>query len=273
MTVLVENTSTSEEYACEHGLSLYIETGSQKILFDTGASDLFYDNAEKLNVDLSSVDSLIISHGHADHGGGLEKFLQVNTKAKVYLHPLAFGKHLALRTNDKMEFIGLEKGLQKNSRFVSVPDQQFTISKGVELFSNVEQIAPLPRANQHLFLEEDGKITRDLFTHEQNLIIEEEGKYFLFTGCAHNGIVNIVAHFQKLKGRMPDYIIGGFHLSGRSADGGEDSETIAEIANYLIATKATCYTGHCTGIEAYEQLKAMMGEQIEYIGTGRRIVI
>jgi mRNA degradation ribonuclease J1/J2 len=67
---LVENTALSKNFGSEHGLSLYIEANSHKILFDVGASELFLENAKKLNVDISEVDYLIISHGHYDHGGG-----------------------------------------------------------------------------------------------------------------------------------------------------------------------------------------------------------
>ena len=89
-TVLVENTSLNEHYRCEHGLSLFIETAGQRILFDTGQSDLFAENAEKLGVDLSQVDFAVISHGHYDHGGGIQKFLDINHSAPVYIHEDAF---------------------------------------------------------------------------------------------------------------------------------------------------------------------------------------
>lgn len=79
---LVENTSSSSEYRSEHGLCLYIETPKHKILFDLGQDKLFAENAAKMNIDISDIDTVIISHGHRDHGGGLNKFLELNTKAK-----------------------------------------------------------------------------------------------------------------------------------------------------------------------------------------------
>ena len=68
--VLSENTAASDEFGCEHGLSLYVETGKHRLLFDTGASDLFAKNAARLGVELSAVDTAVLSHGHYDHGGG-----------------------------------------------------------------------------------------------------------------------------------------------------------------------------------------------------------
>ena len=81
--VLSENTTSSEKFESEHGLSLYIETGTHKVLFDTGSSDLFAKNAEKMGVDIASVDLAVISHGHYDHGGGLKTFLGINNRMKT----------------------------------------------------------------------------------------------------------------------------------------------------------------------------------------------
>ena len=86
LTAFSENTSVSESLEREHGLSVYIETADHHILFDTGAGCIFKSNAEKLGVDLSKVDLLVISHGHYDHGGGLRTFLEVNSHAKIFLH-------------------------------------------------------------------------------------------------------------------------------------------------------------------------------------------
>ena len=84
ITALLENTASDCCMMTEHGLSLYIEAQGKKILFDMGQTDLFYKNALTLGIDLAEVDIAILSHGHYDHGGGLEKFLEINKKAPVY---------------------------------------------------------------------------------------------------------------------------------------------------------------------------------------------
>ncbi|NLY70259.1 MAG: MBL fold metallo-hydrolase [Clostridiales bacterium] len=269
--VLVENTSISKDFGSEHGLSLYIETKDKKILFDVGASDLYLKNAEKLNINIGDIDYLIISHGHYDHGGGLEAFLNINKKAKVYLHPLAFGKYYAQRLDNSFEYVGIDGKLKENSQIVFTSDQ-FYIDKGLEVFSNIHQKEPPPISNKGLLMEKEGKMLADSFSHEQNLIIEEDDKTLLVTGCAHNGIINIVEQFNTLKGRMPNYVIGGFHLSG-SSGGNESLHGIEKIGKYLVNTKAQYYTCHCTGLEPFNQLKEIMGENIDYLSAGSEITI
>ena len=268
---LAENTSISEEFGSEHGLSLYIETMDYKILFDVGVSGLFLENAKKLDVNIADVDFLIISHGHYDHGGGLKVFLQENNTADIFVHPQAFGKHYALRSNEKLEYIGLDEGLDRSEQIIFTSDR-FFIGREIQMYSDVIQKEPQPASNSGLLIEKNGQMTDDTFAHEQNLIIEEDGKMLLVTGCAHNGIVNIVEHFYTLKGRMPDYVIGGFHLSSRSG-GDENPKVIDKIGKYLLDTKAKYYTCHCTGIEPYNRLKSIMGDNIEYLSTGSEIII
>ena len=268
---LVENTTITDDLGCEHGLSLYIETAKHKILFDVGASGLFFQNAKKLGVNIADVDFLVISHGHYDHGGGLKAFLRENEKAEVFLHRLAFEKYYASRPNGTLEYIGLDEDLQHDKRIVRTSDR-FFIGSGIQLFSHIAQKEPLPTSNRGLLKKCEGHMTDDTFAHEQNLIIEEDGKNLLITGCAHNGLVNILEHFCSIKGRMPDCVIGGFHLSS-SSGGHEDPETLNRIAQHLLSTKAKYYTCHCTGLEPYKKLKALMGDRIDYLSTGSKIVI
>lgn len=268
---LVENTSISKDFNYEHGLSLYIELNNKRILFDVGTTELFLENAKKLNVEIENIDYLIISHGHYDHGGGLSKFLEINKKAKVFINENAFKKYYALRANNNLEYIGLEKDLENNKQFCLVSDY-FQIDDNLQLFSNVLKKESMPYANKNLLMEEDGKIIDDKFLHEQNLIIEDNNKLFLITGCAHNGIVNIIEHFHSIKNKMPDYILGGFHLSSKTY-GNEPDKNIKKIGEYLKYIGAKSYTCHCTGIEPYNILKNIVGDNIDYLSTGTIIEI
>ena len=90
IVTLIENLVQQTDYVAEHGLSLYIETGEHRLLFDTGLSGKFVDNASKMGIDLAQIDAVVISHGHYDHAGGLNAFFEINTKAKVYAQKAAF---------------------------------------------------------------------------------------------------------------------------------------------------------------------------------------
>ena len=118
VTVLAENTPYNSNFACEHGLSLYIETEKHKILFDSGQTSIFSSNADLLGVDLSKVDVAVLSHGHYDHGGGLERFLEINKTAPIYINRNAFGKFY----NGTEKYIGLAETLRSN-QIVLVDDE------------------------------------------------------------------------------------------------------------------------------------------------------
>jgi len=269
---LVDNISTSEALGSEHGLSLYIETKHHKLLFDTGASALFAENARKMQVDLSKIDLAVISHGHYDHGGGLKAFLDLNSNAKIYLNKRAFGDYYSNRPNGEKQYIGIDKTLLINDRFVFV-EGQLVIDEELELFSGVKGTRLNPSGNQNLFMKDGESFKLDDFSHEQNLIIKENGNTVLVAGCAHNGIVNILEHFHADKNSQPSHVIGGFHLYNRSADQYENPSVVAEIGSYLLSTGAMFYTCHCTGVKTYERLKSIMGDNVNYLSTGSQLII
>lgn len=268
---LAENTSVSEEFKIEHGLSLYIETETHKLLFDVGASSLFAENAEKMGVDLSEVDTLIISHGHYDHGGGLKAFLEINEKAAIYINGKAFENHYSKRTTGEA-YVGLDQELFSSKRFIFL-DQDFVIDDELCIFANVQGKRCRSTANDDLMMEKDGQLIADDFCHEQNLIIREKNQVVLVAGCAHNGIINILDHMALNYDLQPTVVIGGFHLYNRSRKKSESQELIEEIGGELKKTAASYYTCHCTGEAPYRILKAMMGDQVNYLATGSRVNI
>jgi 7,8-dihydropterin-6-yl-methyl-4-(beta-D-ribofuranosyl)aminobenzene 5'-phosphate synthase len=267
-----ENTSISEEYKSEHGLSLYIQTRKHKLLFDLGKNDLFLENAEKMGIDIADIDLVVISHGHYDHGGSLKAFLHENSKAKIYIHKRAFEKHYSIRPNGITADIGLDDVLKENERIVFAEDY-LRIDEELELFSNVKGKELCSLSNKVLLMKDGDQIVEDSFAHEQNLIITEDGKMVLVAGCAHNGIVNIVKHFIDMKGRPADYVIGGFHLFNPSANKSEDPSLVNEIGKNLMKTGSLYYTCHCTGLEAFAQLQGVMKDKIQYSATGSVVKI
>lgn len=272
IVTLTENTSVSDAFKNEHGLSLYIETEMHKLLFDVGASGLFAENAKKLGIDLSEVDTLVISHGHYDHGGGLKAFLEINEKAPIYINTRAFENYYSNRVNGEKAYIGLDQELRTNERFVFLQDD-FVLDDALCVFSNVRGNRYQPTGNKDLLMEKEGVQVCDDFSHEQNLIIREKDQVILLAGCAHNGIVNILDHMAINYNLYPDHVIGGFHLYNRARKTSEKQETIEAIGKELLNTRAAYHTCHCTGKESYQMLKAMMGNRIDYLSTGSAIEI
>lgn len=269
ITALVENTTTHNDIETEHGLSLYIETGNHKILFDTGQSDMFVRNANKLGIDLKDVDICVLSHGHYDHGGGLKKFMELNSKAKIYMNEHAFEEHY----NGAGKYIGLDKCLMNSvendgkyidetkadSRLVMVGDI-LKLDGGLTLYSCNERLRENDLGAFGLTVMDNGVLKEDDFRHEQYLVLEENGRRVLISGCSHKGIIDIVNWFE------PDVLVGGFHFMKLSPN--EDIDVLMEASARLMAHKTKYYTCHCTGCEQYDFLKSVMDEQVEYLCAG-----
>ncbi|MBG0768004.1 MBL fold metallo-hydrolase [Sphaerochaeta halotolerans] len=267
ITTLVENTTRNTNLGSEHGLSLYIEGNQKTMLFDTGASALFADNAEKLGVDLKQVDLAILSHGHYDHGGGIKSFFSLNHTAPLYARKEAFGPFFSERSEGDYHYIGVDQDLLRNNRILFT-SALTPVAEGIFLFSKVEGERFIPTGNKSLFKQSGDTYTVDSFTHEQYLAIKEENEHVLVSGCSHRGIVNILDAFHTEFGHYPTRVIGGFHLYNHRTGKPEDPEVLDQIAAILLESKAIFYTCHCTGKENYAYLKEKMGDAIHYLAGG-----
>lgn len=263
---LVENTTISLSLKTKHGLCVYIQTAKHKILFDLGPNDLFLKNASKIGIDISDIDTVIISHGHYDHGGGLETFIQNNDKAKIYIHNLAFEDYYSKKLSVK-KYIGLDKTLKDNNRIIFTGDN-FKIDDELQLFSDITNNSLRSEGNNSLYKKSGEDLAVDSFDHEQSLIIHEKNKNVLLAGCAHNGIVNILEEAENICGKKLDYAISGFHLSNPITLSSEKTELIESIGKELKKRPTLYYTCHCTGKKPFEILQTILGDQIKYLALG-----
>lgn len=282
ITVLTENTisknlspTLSEKLKAEHGLSLFIETKNHKILFDMGQTNLFLENAKNLNINLEEVDFAVLSHGHYDHGGlpssendifGILGFLNRNKTAPIFINKNAFSDNY----NASKKYIGLDKKLLENpdfmQRVIFVSDEK-EIAPNIKLFSCNKNEKIVPINTDGLCQLKNGVFIPEDFSHEHYLLIEENSKKILISGCSHKGILNITEWFK------PDILIGGFHLKSLDTEKQSDIKTLENLGEKLTSYDTTFYTCHCTGESQFDVLKSVMKEKLFYIGTGDTVIL
>ena len=272
---MIENkaSATDNNLVSEWGLSLHIAFKNHYLLFDTGASGIFAQNAERLGVDLGAVNAAVLSHHHFDHGGGLRKFLELNSTAPVYLGASPGGDCLAKIGIVMKKYIGLDKTL-----FDDYPDRFVFIRKPMQIlpdvfiFPHILSAYPKPKGNKRLYLKRNGRLALDAFFHEIVMAIKEEGKLVVFTGCSHNGILNMVETVAREFVGVPiKAVVGGFHLVATPpfndmAGGVREVEALGRaVLDYPVGVT---YTGHCTGTKAFGVLEKVMGERLRDMQTG-----
>jgi len=275
ITVLIENSEAPDrtELLYEHGLSVHIAFQGNSILFDMGASEAFSINADALGIDLSGVNSAVISHHHFDHGGGLSRFIELNKSAKIFLNEAPDGEGYFKALGFIKRHIGLDaRVIDANpERFVFV-DQNIEILPSVYIIPKIELTYPKPKGNKYLYLKKGSEWRPDEFFHELILVIKEEDGLVVFSGCSHNGIPNIIDTANKQFGGIPiKAVIGGFHLIGLpmfNTMAGSKREVEDVGRKTLTYPVAKVYSGHCTGQKAYRVLKGVMGEKLDQLHTG-----
>lgn len=262
---LIEDTCGNPECSYEHGLSIYVETEKHKLLVDTGATSAFLENAKKLGIDLGKVDTVILSHGHYDHSGGILGFSEINHKAQIYMQQKAGEDYY----HDE-RYIGIDKKILELPQ-VHLLNGDFIIDEELFLFANITGRKYYPNSNLVLSKKINGKLEQDIFDHEQCLVIRQSSQTTLISGCAHNGILNILDRYQELFGDVPDKVISGFHMMKKTDYTEKEIENICNTAKELKKFKTQFYTGHCTGEAAIKLMKPIMGEQLAKIHSGCQI--
>ena len=196
---LIENTEGIDGCTFAHGLSFYVETEKHKLLLDLGPSGETLQNAKKLGIDLSAVDTVVLSHGHYDHSGGILPFTMINDKALIYMQQSAVDDYFSddgKNVLPRFRYIGIDK------KIASLPQVRFLngdtgIDEELEVFVIRKRSHELPFTNKRLLVRTGDEYRRDDFCHEHFLVIHQEGKSILMSGCAHNGILSILDTRRK----------------------------------------------------------------------------
>ena len=294
---LIENTEGRSGTDFEHGLSFYIETENHKLLLDLGQTDKALSNATKLGIDLTKVDTMILSHGHYDHSGGIMPFSRINPAAAIYMQKSAAGEHYAddgeisnngkaaddgrisndvnasnpgKTSSQRYRYIGIDKNILKLPQLKTI-EGDLVIDDEIELFTIKNRSHKLPFTNKRLLIKTENGFIPDDFCHEHFLVIKENGSRILLSGCAHNGILSILDAYKEKYGSFPDTVISGFHLMVKREYRENELREVRDIAEKLNELPVKYYTCHCTGLAAYEEMKKIMGEKLYYVHSGQEI--
>ncbi len=278
ITVLTENNKQTQSIlSTEHGLSLLVEKDGNKILFDTGGpKGTAIQNAKILNIDLSQVDAVVISHGHNDHTGGLLDFFKLNDNAPVYLKKEALKGHYNGKSSNK-KFIGMDiKIIEDYKDRLKFVDRTLEILDDFFIITDINKTFPTPSTNRILFSKEGSQFLKDKFDHELFMGVKNKNGLTLFSGCGHSDIRNIVIRAKEV---FPDEeiknIIGGFHFqAGEIASFTAKKEEIEDTSLWIKSEGLEkIYTGHCTGKYGFEIMQSILNESVEQFYTGKHITI
>lgn len=256
ITTLIEN-SPGEHFTLryEHGISFLVEKDGLKILFDTGQSDGFIPNASKLQIDLSDIDAVVLSHGHYDHSGGFRSLCSVTKDFKLFVGEGFFTPKFALR-DGAWDFLGndFDEAFLKEQAVewrygTSGADEIFP---GVFLLSKFPRLHPEERVNPRFYLRRDGAFVPDPFDDEVLLAVETGEGLAVLLGCAHPGMRNMLDAVKDRLGRPIRAVLGGSHLVEARGEG------LAKSIRYL-QDSGISHIGmsHCTGEVAMGHLRAV----------------
>ena len=249
--VLVDN-QAQEGFASEHGLSLLFHFEEENLLFDTGAGRALEENFSKIAPEYKKISTLVLSHGHYDHSGGVASFLSSGFDGRIFygkgmtvkrysIHPDRPVKELTI---PEESHLALEKLPEKCKNEVICFTQ---ISKNVFLTGKIPHFTFEDRGGP-FFLDREGR-GKDELEDEISLLISNG---VLVQGCCHAGIINTLEHCRKNAPFIPvRYIIGGLHLLYA------DTEKLSRTADYLNSVKSLekIILLHCTGENAVQYLK------------------
>ena len=277
LTTLLENTTVDENLATHHGLSQYLEANGRKILLDAGRSKATVDNANYLGIDLTQVDTCILSHGHYDHGNGFPAVLSLNQTAPLYLKPQAKGRQMS-GFGAEAHYIGLTpKLLERFPHRLRYVEEDTDLGDGIFLLAhtipNPDYFHPQPS----LQVEEDGVCTPDPFFHELIVAIHEGDGIHVLTGCSHSGIVAMV---ETVMAKFPETpirsVTGGFHLMVTPH---QDKMACTPDFAYKVGERLkelgdfTVCTCHCTGQLAFDHLQERLADRITYLRAGMTVTL
>jgi len=261
---LIENLVYQQGLIAEHGLSFYLNTGHKKILFDTGQSGNFMSNAQELGIDIQDIDTVIISHGHYDHTGGLYPFLKANKKARVYVKRETFLQ----KFHGTQRFIGMPYDPKLLDGRIEYVTSIVDIDEDIHIMPEIPINNPLDTNFSRFWISRAEGFFQDEFNDELYLAITVNNELSIISSCSHRGITNIIEAAVNHFNLPINLILGGFHIRNCGA---EQLETLKlYLERFSVRSIGIC---HCTGVEQYAELFCYFSSKVFYNHTGYKIEI
>ncbi|HEY33523.1 MAG TPA: MBL fold metallo-hydrolase [Dehalococcoidia bacterium] len=252
ITTLSENTA-NYGFLGEWGLSILVETDEVRVLMDTGLSFTAAHNARVMEMDLSTVDRIVLSHGHADHTGGLRDVLSLTGDVEIIAHPDIWVEKYTKRRGGierSIRFPSLREELESLGARFNLTREPVYITENILTTGEIPMVTGYEEIDSHLFVKEGGELKSDPLADDLALIINADFGLVVILGCAHRGIINTLRHARNLTGKELVYaVIGGTHLIGASEERME--RTIADLREMGIQRLGV---SHCTGFPASARL-------------------
>jgi len=272
VTTLSENTA-NYGFLAEWGLSILVEVDGLRILMDTGLSFSAVHNAQLMGIDLATVDRIVLSHGHADHTGGLREVLKIRGEVDVIAHPDIWAAKYVQRNNEaKEQYCGIpfsRVGLESLGARFNLVREPFHITDNVMTTGEIPMLSGYEEIENNLFVKEGGILQPDKLADDLALVIDLNFGLVVILGCAHRGIVNTLRHTQNLTGKEVVYAaIGGTHLFRASDERIE--RTIADLKEMGIQRLGV---SHCTGFHASARLAQEFEDAFFLNNAGTRLTL
>ena len=259
VTILCDNSVAGPGVLAEHGLSLHIDADGRSFVFDTGASGVFVGNAARLGADLSRAATVVLSHGHYDHTGGLASLLSAYGHREVIGHPEVFAAKYSRQRSRPARAIGCPESRRRLSSLgatfmLSAEPQE--IAPGVITTGAIPRTTDFEHIPPHFAVKRGRKLARDSFDDEQAVVVRTRRGLVVIVGCAHRGLTNTIRRAIELTGDgRVCAVIGGTHLA--AADPAQVERTIKELRALDVSRLVAC---HCTGFVPAAEMRSVFGK-------------